>query len=271
MEGILRQILVLVMFIMGASVGYAAEEITVQLPGGEKMEFVWIEPGTFTMGSPAPEPERNGDEGPQHQVTISRGFFLGKFEVTQGQWVAVMETRPWTGKRHLQESAGNAASFVKWIDVQEFIRRLNQAEGEEVFRLPREAEWEYACRAGTTTRWSFGDDESKVGEYAWYRENAWNQGEKFPHATGLKLPNPWGLYDMHGNVWEWCQDRYGRYAEGSQIDPTGPESGSERVARGGHFITHARFVRSAARFNYKENAPSHAIGVRLLFRRPGRR
>jgi len=256
--------LILVMLIMIVSTGCVPEEITVDLPGGEKMDFVWIEPGTFVMGSPAVEPERNGDEGPQHQVTISRGFYLGKQEVTQGQWAAVMETRPWAGKRHIEESARNAASFLKWVDVQEFIRRLNQAAGEEIFRLPREAEWEYACRAGTTTRWSFGDDGSKVSEYAWYRENAWEQGEKFPHVTGLKLPNPWGLYDMHGNVWEWCQDWYGKYSQASQTDPIGPESGSLRVARGGHFTSHARFVRSAARLSHKEKVPSHAIGVRLL-------
>ena len=113
--------------------------------------------------------------------------------------------------------------------------------------MPTEAEWEYACRAGTTTRWSFGDSEDQLRRYAWYGANAWNAGEKYAHKVGTKQPNGWGLYDMYGNVWEWVQDRYGSYTSGSQVDPTGPASGSNRVRRGGGFGGTARSVRSALR------------------------
>ena len=234
------------------------------LPGGAMMEIVWIPPGTFTMGSPSSEPGRGSDEGPQHEVTISQGFYLGKYEITQGQWESVMGTRPWSGKSYVRENANHPAVYISWNDVQEFIRRLNNAEGSEVYRLPTEAEWEYACRAGTTTRWSFGDDESELGRYAWYWDNAWTVGERYAHAVGTKLANPWGLYDMHGNVYEWCRDWYGSYSSSSQVDPTGPSTGSARVVRGGSFYYLARDVRSADRA-YASPGLRHAyIGARLL-------
>ena len=143
------------------------------------------------------------DESPVHEVEISRGFWLGKYEVTQGQWKAVMDDEPWSGRARVISDSSHPAVIISWDEVQEFIRRINEEAGEELYRLPTEAEWEYACRAGTQTRWSFGDDTSQLKNYAWYFNNT--EGAK---AVGSRLPNPWGLYDMHGNVWEWVQDWY---------------------------------------------------------------
>ena len=156
------------------------------------------------------------------------------------------------------------AVCISWNDVQEFIRRLNEVEGVEVYRLPTEAEWEYSCRAGTTTRWSFGEDESRVGECVWYDANAWDVGETYAHAVGTKLPNPWGLYDMHGNVREWVQDYWGSYTSEAQVDPTGPTTGSNRVYRGGSLRLDAGFVRSAIRYFISPGNRSYNIGARLL-------
>jgi formylglycine-generating enzyme required for sulfatase activity len=240
--------------------------ITVDLPGGSAMEFVWIEPGTFTMGSPDSEPGRYSAEGPQHEVTISQGFYLGKFEITQGQWEAVMGATPWSGQSYVQLNPNHPAVYISWDDMQEFIQRLNEAAGEELYRLPTEAEWEYAVRAGTTTRWSFGDDEGQLGDYAWYYDNAWNAGLQYAQPVGTKLPNPWGLYDMHGNVWEWCQDWWGEkyYRSSPSIDPLGPATGSLRVLRGGHFGRDAQVVRSADRRRFSPDRRLNSLGARLL-------
>ena len=239
----------------------APREIVVTLPGGATMAMMWIPAGTFTMGSPSSEPGRGSDEGPQHEVTITKGFYLGKVELTQGQWEAVMGTTPWSGRDYVQENPNNPAVYISWNDVQAFIVKLNETEGSEVYRFPTEAEWEYSCRAGTTTLWSFGDDESQLGEYAWYSDNS---GGVAAHEVGTKLPNPWGLYDMHGNVWEWVQDWwYGSYSSGAQTDPTGPATGSSRVVRGGYVGSNARDVRSADR---SSNSPGarYYIGARLV-------
>ena len=232
-------------------------EATFTLPGGATMEMVWIEPGTFTMGSPENEPDRESDEGPQHEVTISRGFHLGKVEITQRQWESVIGTRPWAGQDLVQENPNHPAVYISWDDVQAFVAKLNADAGSTVYRLPTEAEWEYACRAGTTTRWSFGDDESRLGEYAWYYDNTYPVGEKYAHAVGTKRPNPWGLHDMHGNVWEWCQDWYGLYTSNTQTDPTGPASGSIRVIRAGGFAHPIQGVRLANRAGH---SPDHRVG-----------
>ena len=231
------------------------------------MEFVWIEPGVFQMGSPDTEPGRREDEGPLHEVEISQGFYMGKYEVTQGQWEAVMGTTPWSGKSYVQENPSHPAEYISWFDVQEFIIRLNASAGEWLYRLPSEAEWEYVCRAGTTTRWSFGDDESELTNYAWYKDNAWDAGERYGHAVGLKRPNPWGLYDMHGNVWEWVQDWYGEdyYNSSPRVDPPGPTTiSARRVLRGGNFANWAQRLRSAYRTLYSQRGSRIDSGVRLL-------
>ncbi|MEW6755370.1 MAG: SUMF1/EgtB/PvdO family nonheme iron enzyme [Candidatus Latescibacterota bacterium] len=233
------------------------------LPGGGQMEFVWVPAGTFTMGSPSSEAGRDSDEGPQHQVSITRGFWLGKYEVTQGQWEGVMGTRPWAAQGTVQVNPQNPAVYISWNDVQGLVQRLNQAAGDSVYRLPSEAEWEYACRAGTTTRWSFGEDERDLGGYAWYDDNACRAGACYAHDVGTKLANPWGLFDMHGNVREWVGDWYGSYGSGAQTDPGGPGSGSYRVIRGGSFFEGGQTTRSADRGFRTPDDRIFLIGCRL--------
>ncbi|MXV85063.1 formylglycine-generating enzyme family protein, partial [Candidatus Poribacteria bacterium] len=235
------------------------------LPGGGGMVFVWIATGTFWMGSPSSEAGGRSDEA-LHEVEISSGFWLGRYEVTQGQWEAVMGTRPWSGRDHVVSDLSHPAVSISWNAVQRFIGRLNDAAGDSLYRLPSEAEWEYACRAGSRTRWSFGDDESVLGDYAWYWDNAWDVGEEYAHAVGTKWPNAWGLYDMHGNVYEWVQDWYGSdyYDVSPRVDPRGPSSGSLRVGRGGSFVDGASDLRSADRSGFSPGGRGDDIGVRLL-------
>ncbi len=203
------------------------------------MQMVLIPAGEFDMG----DDSGDSDERPVHRVRITRPFYLGTTEVTQAQYEQVMGENPgyFTGdpRRPVEQAS--------WDDAQEFCRRLSQKEGKE-YRLPTEAEWEYACRAGTTTRFSFGDDEARLGDYAWYDDNSGNS----THPVGQKRPNPWGLYDMHGNVWEWCADRYAEdyYAESPPDDPVGPSSGLVRVLRGGSWNYGPNYARSADRSRY---------------------
>ncbi len=241
--------------------------LTAELPGGTEMDFVWIEAGTFTMGSPSSE-SRFLDERPQHEVTISRGYYLGKYEITQGQWEVVMGTTPWSRQSSVRSNVDHPAVYISWNDVQVFVQKLNAVAGDSLYRLPSEAEWEYAARAGTSTRWSFGENKSWLGNYAWYGANVWNVDLRSAQPVGTKRPNPWGLHDMHGNVWEWVQDWYGGYSSSPSMDPPGPVAGSDRVVRGGGFwfggVTLG--VRSASRFRsspfYRGRSPY--IGVRLL-------
>ena len=179
------------------------------------MEFVLIEPGTFEMGSPETEAGRFDDET-LHPVTLSQPFYLGKTEVTQGQWEAVMGDNP-----SYFSDCGRTCPVeqVSWEDAQEFIAALNRREGVETYRLPTEAEWEYAARAGTQTAYHFGDDAARLGAYAWYLDNS---GRADP--PGWAEAAEWlGLFDMHGNVWEWVADWYGDYPRGAVTDPRGPQ------------------------------------------------
>ena len=159
------------------------------------MEFIEIPAGTFTMGSPAGEKDRRDNEA-QVSVTLTKPFGLGKYEVTQGQWKSVMGTEPWKGQSDVQADKDCPATYVNWADVTKFCQNLTEIErksgklkADEEYRLPTEAEWEYACRAGTTTAFSFGDDESKLGEYAWFEDDPENAGEEYAHKVGLKKPN----------------------------------------------------------------------------------
>jgi len=226
------------------------------------MEFVYIPPGSFMMGSPSSESGRDNDEK-QHRVTLTRGFYMQTTEVTQGQWVEVMGTKPWSGEKYVRDDPGNPAAYVSWNNCRDFIRKLNQMEGGNKYRLPTEAEWEYACRAGSSTRFCFGDSDSRLGDYAWYDKNAWNVGEKYAHKVGTKRPNAWGLYDMHGNVYEWCQDWSGDYSSDSVTDPTGPSSGSYRVNRGGSWSHGAGSCRSADRGGLEPGRRGDDLGFRL--------
>ena len=256
----MKRWLAVLVTLVGSGIGCGNKDVAPD-QGGE-MAFVRIDPGTFVMGSPSSEPGREQDEV-QHQVTISKAFFLGKYEVTQGQWSAVMGTTPWSGQRYVQEAANDPATYISWSDAQLFIHKLNQAAGDSLYRLPTEAEWEYACRAGTATAWSFGNDAGQLGNYAWYDGNSWTAGEKYGHRVGTKKPNPWGLYDMHGNVWEWCQDWAGAYSGEPQTDPHGPAGGAGRVLRGGSFYGEAQYTRSADRGGAQPN-DRDTNGVRLV-------
>ena len=218
------------------------------------MQFVRIEAGTFLMGSNAWYAVSSAE--PVHQVRISKAFYLGTYAVTQGQWQAIMGTNP----SRFKVDPNLPVEKVSWEDVQEFIRQLNAKEGGATYRLPTEAEWEYAARAGTTMAYSFGDDPRQLREYAWYGENSGDE----THPVGQKKPNPWGLYDMHGNVWEWVQDWHGRYTAGTAVDPAGPSSGSSRVNRGGGWLGDASPCRSADRYGSAPGLRLGSLGFRLL-------
>ena len=232
------------------------------------MEFMLIPAGSFYMGSPSDEMGRESNDGhirvigsgvqePVHRVTISDGSYMGKYEVTQKQWYDVMGHNPSKFK-----GDDLPVEQVTWNDVQEFIKKLNQKESMGKYRLPSEAEWEYATRAGTTTRYSFDGDESKLDKYAWYVSNS----GRSTHPVGQKKPNPWGLYDMHGNVLEWVQDWYHNDYNGAPIDGSAWESGenSSRVYRGGGWGNLAQGCLSAFRGNGDPDARLGSLGFRLL-------
>ncbi len=241
--------------------------LVAELPGGVEMEFVRIDSGAFLRGSPVTEPGRDADESPLREVRISGPFHLGRTEITQAQWEAVMGSRPWAGLDFVQEGPEYPAVNVSWHEVQGFAARMNTLAGADLYRLPTEAEWEYACRAGTTTRWSFGDDPSMLGDYAWHTGNTWDAGERYAHAVATRSPNPWGLHDMHGNVSEWAQDWYvaDYYGHASPTDPQGPVTGEQRVYRGGYFHHNGvRRLRSANRFFAWPQARAASVGARLF-------
>jgi formylglycine-generating enzyme required for sulfatase activity len=227
------------------------------IDGPFEMEFVLIPAGEFDMGSPSSEVGRDDDEGPVHHVTIPEPFYMSKYEITQKQWREVMGSNPsyFNGDNLPVEN-------VSWNDVQEFIEKLNEREGTDKYRLPSEAEWEYTARAGTTTRYSFGDDESELDEYGWYDENSNDE----THPVGQKKSNPWGLYDMHGNVVEWVQDENHYTYNGAPVDGSVWEDGSDalRVIRGGGWNLNARYSRSAIRNSDDPGDRSDNRGFRLL-------
>jgi len=234
------------------------------VPGGMEvtnsigMKLQLIPAGEFMMGSPGTESDRSDNET-QHRVSITKPFYLGVTEVTQEQYQKVMGTNPSQFK-----GPQNPVEQVSWADAVEFCGKLSAMPAEKtaghVYRLPTEAEWEYACRSGTTTAYSFGDDASRLGDYGWFEGNS----ELSTHPVGEKKPNAWGLYDMHGNVWEWCQDRYGDYPSGSATDPTGATSGSLRVFRGGSWFFNAWICRSADRCRFAPGFRSLSLGFRVL-------
>jgi formylglycine-generating enzyme required for sulfatase activity len=228
------------------------KQLTVDLGGGVKMEMVLIPAGEFLMGSPDSDKDAFDEEKPQHRVRITKPFYLGKYLVTQGEYERVMGENPsfFCKSGVAKEKIGDKDTSrfpvedVWWEDAVKFCKRLSEKEKKE-YRLPTEAQWEYACRAGSKTRCYFGDDEKRLGEYAWYDDNSGLS----THPVGLKKPNAWGLYDMHGNVFEWCQDWLGEdyYAKSSVDNPTGPVTGWDRVIRGGSWNNQAKHCRSAVR------------------------
>jgi YD repeat-containing protein len=221
--------------------------------------LTWIPPGTFTMGSPVTEKDRDASEGPQTQVTISKGFWMSKYEVTQGNYQAVMGSNPSYFTGDLQRPV----EMVTWLEATNYCGVLTARERAAgrlpagSYRLPTEAEWEYSCRAGATTRFYYGDDPNytDLGLYAWY-----SGGQT--HPVGLKRPNQWDLYDMSGNVWEWCSDWHGAYPGGSVNDPTGSLSGSYRVFRGGGWNYGSSYCRSSFRGYVLPDGRHSDIGFR---------
>jgi len=240
------------------------QEKTVNLGSGVKLELVWIPAGEFMMGSPSTEAQRDNDEGPRHRVKITKGFWMGKHEVTQAQWESVMGNNPSRFK-----GSDNPVEQVSWNDCQEFLKKLARQTGQR-FRLPTEAEWEYACRAGTETVFHYGDSLSS-------RQANFNGNHPYGGASkgtyvkkttsvGSYRPNAFGLYDMHGNVWEWCYDWKRDYSSGTHTDPQGPSSGSYRVLRGGSWGSYAGICRSAYRINgTPDDGDDRSGGFRIVF------
>jgi uncharacterized protein (TIGR02996 family) len=234
---------------------------TVPLGEGVAMTFSWIPPGTFLRGSPPGEQERSPDEV-LHRVTITKGFWMGVHPVTQAQWRMVMGRNP----SRFAEKDDHPVEAVSWDDCREFCARLSRKGGQH-FRLPTEAEWEYVCRAGTTTPFCFGETIS--AEQANYNdqhtEEQGGTGGSLGRTTAVgSFPlNPWGLYDLHGNVWEWCQDWYGPYPPGEQKDPMGSADGIARVVRGGSWLGGARLCRSACRIKFAPENRFGYIGCRV--------
>jgi sulfatase modifying factor 1 len=231
--------------------------------GSVHQVFRWIAPGRFRMGSPADEVERGSAEVP-HEVTLSKGYWIADTACTQAFWLAVWPVNP----SHFQEDGNNPVENVAWHDAQRFIAELNRRLPGLYARLPTEAEWEYACRAGTTTPFSFGkqitpeqvnyhgDYPCLGGEKGLYRQRT--------APVGSLPPNPWGLYEMHGNVWEWCADWYAEYPPEPQVDPSGPAFGRMRVLRGGTWSDPARYARSATRSRIEPAYRPRSTGFRIV-------
>ena len=229
--------------------------VTLDLGEGVTMELVLIPAGEFRMGSPESEEERSDNEGPQHMVRITKPFYIGKYEVTQAQWQAVMGNNPSRFK-----GDDLPVEKVSWHACQEFCGRLSRRCNRRI-RLPTEAEWEYACRSGTTTPYTWGASKDTAEEYTWHFHNS---GEK-THVVGTKKPTPWGLYDMHGNVEEWCQDGFYRYLPHVQSDPMVERSSDEwAVIRGSSWHGHIYQARSAHRWGYMPKEGAWCIGLRVV-------
>ena len=231
-----------------------SDNISIPVKDGISIEMVRVEAGTFTMGA-TPEMENPlDDEKPAHQVTLTNDYYIGKYEVTQALWKAVMGNNPSCFK-----GDNLPVEKVSWDDCQKFISKLNSITGKR-FRLPTEAEWEYAARGGKKSRGHQYSGSNNLSDVAWYDDNS----DSKTHAVGSKQANELGIYDMSGNVYEWCQDWKGAYSSSSQVNPTGATSGSSRVFRGGCWSSAARFCRSLYRFNGKPDYRSSGLGLRLV-------
>jgi formylglycine-generating enzyme required for sulfatase activity len=244
----------------GDGLARATGKLALDCGGGVTLELVRIPAGTFIMGSPSYESMRGNDEI-QHAVTISRPFYMGIYEVTQAQWQAVMGNNPgfFRGGDHPVEQ-------VSWDDALEFCRKLSAQTGRKV-RLPTEAEWEYACRAGTTTAFNTGgtisaEQANYDGDYT-YGGGRKGVYRKKTTPVGIFPANAWGLYDMHGNVWEWCSDWYGKYDRTAPEDPQGISSETYRVIRGGSWHNNPGYFRSAFRYRSDPGNRSYDLGFRV--------
>jgi formylglycine-generating enzyme required for sulfatase activity len=254
--------------------GVAAQQLflpieeSVELGSGITLDLVLIPAGRFKMGSPADEKGRNRADELQHWVVITRPFYIGKYEVTQEQWEKVMGNNP-SGFKGPKNPVGGMMRHA----CEEFLKKLDDLAKEKgSFRLPTEAEWEWACRAGTRTRFCCGDDEGALVDYAWFYDNS----GRVTHPVGTKKPNAWGLFDMHGNVWEWCGDSYGEdyYAKSPRYDPTGRTTGAHFVGlkyegdcwvlRGGESGTGLQYCRSSERYYCALMGGGDDVGFRVV-------
>ena len=251
----------------------STQEIVIELPGGATMDFIWIGAGQYEMGTSQAEiddlaawygrqfPNRSlasppfSDEGPIHDVIISRGFYIGKYEVTREQWASVMDPN---SLGDLGDESKMPVASVSYDDIHNYVNRLNESYSDSLFRLPTEAEWEYFARAGTESLWFFGDDGEQLSEYGWYNQPS-------AQTVGELQPNPWGLYDIYGNLFEWCLDYGSIYSPEAQVDPLIPPIAfGLPIVRGGNFKErYPELVRSANRGSYFESGDSH-IGFRLI-------
>ncbi len=227
---------------------------SIPVKDGLKIELVRVEAGTFMMGATPEMKYPYENEKPVHQVTLTNNFYIGKYEVTQALWQAVMGNNP-----SMNKGLNLPVECVRWDDCQEFINKLNNMTGRE-FRLPTEAEWEYAARGGKKSKgyqYSGSDD---VYDVAWYETNV----KEKSHPVGTKAPNELGIYDMAGNVAEWCQDKFGNYKNSPQTNPTGTQKGKNRVTRGGSWFDIPRYCRSSCRYSYPPNEGRSFVGLRLV-------
>lgn len=214
------------------------------------IEFILVKPGTFLMGNN----EGISHDSPVHKVTITKPFFMGKFSVTQKQYQKVIETNP-----SINKAEENPVENVSWDDCMDFVKKLNKF-SEEDFRLPTEAEWEYCCKAGTTSLYFFGDNKGDLCDYGWYKDNSGRKSQK----VGTKKQNPWGFYDMLGNVWEWCQDWHSPYTSKAVTDPKGASSGNNKISRGGACNGSEIVCSCSTRNGTPPDNKSYAYGFRLV-------
>jgi len=255
---------VLVLFYLLALLHPAKAQAPKEITNSIGMKLVLIPKGTFMMGSPASEKGRQKDET-QHEVTISKDYYLGVTEVTQGQYESVMGTNPsfFQGDKIRGSSSNHPVEYVSWKDAVEFCKKLSELPEEmtdgRVYRLPTEAEREYACRAGSKSAYSFGESSESLGDYAWFKENSNGQ----THPVGEKKANAWGLYDMHGNVFEWCSNPYYKYPKSAISDSTDPIEPSFRMDRGGSWGYGAAYCRSASRYLVIPESRDSSLGFRV--------
>lgn len=249
-----------------SSIGKQSGEIRPENSAGIKM--VWLSADSFTMGSPLDEKGRFSNED-QVEVKLTEGFWLGQTEITQGQWNQLMGTSPWWGKSNVREGRNYAASFISWEDASSFVGKLNATEHgagslpkDWEYSLPTEAQWEFACRGGKKSAFSFGDDLSEFDTYGWSAENAFERGQPYSHEVGKKRPNEFGLYDMHGNVWEWCKDNFGAKLPGG-TNPILDNGGHLRVNRGGGWNFAHKCCRSASRLGDAQDSRYNNLGFRI--------
>ena len=259
-SSISKGIVVMLLFFVDQLQAQSPKEITNSIG----MKLLLIPKGTFKMGSPESEERRRPQES-QHDVTLSKDYFLGAYEVTQSEYQQVMNKNPsFVQSAKIRDSSRHPVEQVSWNDAVEFCKRLSELPEEKragrVYPLPTEAEWEYACRAGSKTAYSFGESSKALDDYAWYDGGSNRQ----THPVGEKKPNAWGLADMHGNVWEWCSDWYGQYPKGAASDPAGPKEGSARVQRGGGWVGLAEVCRSAHRDGFVPSVRDADGGFRVV-------